>query len=764
MNDIALRLRGVSKRFYLSDNLRRESALSTTYRLLTGESEHRPIWAVKEVSFELSRGEILGVIGPNGAGKSTLLLLAAQIIEPTEGIVEVFGRTSSFFQLAAGLSPKLSVLESFELTAALLGMTPAHFRKLLPQIVDFSGLEEFLYAKYGELSSGMAARVAFSTAVHADLDIILVDEGMSVGDESFQNKCREKLDGLRKEGKTFVIVSHELDKMSTMAKRVLYLNRGYPVFFGDAQEAVERMRRDFGFTQEIDENRKQAVVVVNQIPEKLQILRKEVAGDVAACVREEVSRFRDSVVRDLEDPLKKEIAKDVSASVQDEIRRLKESVVAEITAPLRHYVDDLKSRLASVEKGTHHEFQGFRQELRSDFEAGLSDLKARISIIEKSPHQESLSLKRELQAELESLQTALHSILPELRKAHSAFFANLSDTDKAVKVLDERINSLDKLVFPVRDAGPLGRLRQNFAQYMGLPADCIFFSRSQDSAEVLNGLLGIMLSGREHSRAYAAPQGYSSAPLEEGGWMPVAVPRDIESFGFSSSGLARLIAGGTVPSVAVCQQVNAILPRMDELVSLCRRHNVVLVEDMCGLMGASLHGKKMGDFDSIGFLDCSSHDAAVPVWDTAVYFLTSLTAEQRTAVETLFDSLNYEVSEETARTAGGLLLRLPAIIQARQTVFASYANFFASLPEGKVVAQKPPFGVLGAPESFCFMLSDGGDCPGLAKEISARAAKVLDEKNAALLQRRLTVYGGGILSLPLDIDPKLILPILKALL
>ena len=799
MKETALRLRGVSKRFYLSDNLRRESAMATTYRLLTGESEHRPIWAVKEISFELSRGEILGVIGPNGAGKSTLLLLAAQIIEPTEGIVEVYGRTSSFFQLAAGLSPKLSVMESFELTGALLGMTPKHFRKLLPQIIDFSGLEEFLYAKYGELSSGMAARVAFSTAVHADLDIILVDEGMSVGDESFQNKCREKLDGLRKEGKTFIIVSHELDKISSMAKRVLYLNRGYPVFLGDSAEAVERMRRDFGLTTEIDENRKQALGFVNQIPEKLQILRKEVAGDVASCVREEISRFGGSVVRELEEPLKKEIARNVAQSVQAESLRLKASIVEEIEAPLRHHMDDLKARLASIEKVPHQESEGLRRELLADLETFAADIKARLasiesiphqetqglkndiiadfsslrndmnerfSRIENAPHQESLSLKQELQAELDSLRAAVHSILPELRKELPSVRAGLVDMERAVRAIDERMNVVDKQVFSIVRRGPLDEVKESFSQYMGLPADCVFLARSADAAEALNGLLGILLAGRDSSMLYSAPEGYVSGPLGEGGWRVVPVARDTESFGPSVAGLERAFAGGgEKPSVVVCQHVNAILPRMDEIVPLCRRNQAVLVEDMSGLLGASLHGKKMGDFDSLGFLDCSDADAAVPLWDTAVFFASTLPAEKRAAVEKLFASLNYEISAETAKTAASLLLRMPSIIQARQVVFSGYAGFFDSLPAGRAQAQKASFGVLGAPESFCFMLSGGEKAASsFAQELLSRAAKTLDEKSCALLQRRLNAYGGGILAIPLDLDPKPVLALLKALL
>ncbi|NLO90902.1 MAG: ATP-binding cassette domain-containing protein, partial [Elusimicrobia bacterium] len=659
MSDIALRLRGVSKRFYLSDNLRRESAWATTYRLLTGESEHRPIWAVKEVSLELKRGEMLGIIGPNGAGKSTLLLLAAQILEPTEGVVEVYGKTSSFFQLAAGLSPKLSVLESFELTAALLGMDRARYRKLLPQIIEFSGLEEFLYAKYGELSSGMAARVAFSTAVHSDLDIILIDEGMSVGDEAFQNKCKEKLYGLLGAGKTFIIISHELDKIASLSSRILYLNRGYPVFLGEPADAVERMRRDFGLTADIDRTRKQALGIVNDIPKQLLSLRSDISSDIAATIRDGMASMQDAVVRELE-------------------------------VLIRHHMDDIKSRLATLEKA-----------------AGRHDAG------------QSLSGLRE---ELASLRAEVQALPPVMRKDSDRLVMRLGEARDEVKILRERVDELSAAFSRKDMLAPEEELRREFAAYMGISPDCVFFSHSHDAPEALDGLLNILCSGKKHACLYAGVQ--PNALLESAGWGLLPVGRDTESFGLSARALEAAFASAEKPAAVVASHVNGILPRMDEISALCLRHGVPLIEDMGGLLGGSLKGIKMGTFDSLAYLDCSVPDCAVPLWDTAVYFLSGLSEAARPEVEKLFKNLGYQAAPETARTAKTLLMRSAAAAQARVRAYQEYEALFASL-RSKAQAQKAPFGVVGAPDSYCFIPA-GGNTEKTAKNLLSKAEKTLD--------------------------------------
>lgn len=236
--ELALRAVELGKRFFIDSVYERRTVPATLRRWLTGRRDQRELWALRGVSFELKRGEILGVIGPNGAGKSTLLLLLAEILIPTEGRLEVFGRTDPFFQLAAGLQPRLSVLDNLILCSALLGMSGAEFRRALPEIVAFTGLEEYLQARYGELSCGMAARLPFAVAMHADLDILLVDEMLAVGDDAFQKKCLETFHKMRREGRTLVVVSHSRNIIESLCGRTLYLDGGRPRFVGDSHEAT----------------------------------------------------------------------------------------------------------------------------------------------------------------------------------------------------------------------------------------------------------------------------------------------------------------------------------------------------------------------------------------------------------------------------------------------------------------------------------------------------------------------------------------------
>ncbi|MBI3552437.1 MAG: ABC transporter ATP-binding protein [Elusimicrobia bacterium] len=240
----ALRLEGVGKCYMVSTLAARETFPQTLNRLLTGNSSRRALWALRGLSFELARGEVLGVIGANGAGKSTLLMLLAQIIAPTEGRVEVHGKSSIFFQLASGLRPQLTVLDNFSVCAALLGIERAKFRELLPAMVEFSGLGDYLHARYGELSSGLAARVPFAAAVHAKLDIVMADEMIAVGDEAFQQKCFKTFEEFRRSGKTMVLASHGMDLVAKLCTKSLYLRGGAAAYFGDPIEAIRRYGAD----------------------------------------------------------------------------------------------------------------------------------------------------------------------------------------------------------------------------------------------------------------------------------------------------------------------------------------------------------------------------------------------------------------------------------------------------------------------------------------------------------------------------------------
>ena len=240
----ALTARGLGKSFLLGAREERPTAFGALRGALTGRTAERRLWAVRGVDLEVERGEILGVVGLNGAGKSTLLLLLAGILAPDEGVVEARGSVDPFFQLAAGLRPPLSVRDNFALCAALLGLPRPEFARRLPAMLEFSGLEGWLDARLGELSSGMAARVPFATALHADLDIVLVDEMLATGDLPFRARCLEAIRGLAAKGKTLVVVSHDLELVSGLCGRALLLEGGRPAFLGSAVEAVSRLRAE----------------------------------------------------------------------------------------------------------------------------------------------------------------------------------------------------------------------------------------------------------------------------------------------------------------------------------------------------------------------------------------------------------------------------------------------------------------------------------------------------------------------------------------
>lgn len=225
MSDAVISARGLGKLFY--HRLPRYESLVGRLRLLgRGDPGALPVWALKDVSFEVARGECLGLAGPNGSGKSTLLKLLAGILEPTEGTLRVEGRTNTLFNLHAGLQTELSVRDNIEICGILMGLRRREARRRVAAVLEFAELAELAEVRMGELSTGQAARVAFAAAVHSDLDVLLVDEALSVGDRAFQDKCRSAFERLRREGKTLVVISHDEELLRRLASRVLRLCAG----------------------------------------------------------------------------------------------------------------------------------------------------------------------------------------------------------------------------------------------------------------------------------------------------------------------------------------------------------------------------------------------------------------------------------------------------------------------------------------------------------------------------------------------------------
>lgn len=225
MNGPAISTVGLGKLFH--HRLPRYASLVGRLRLWSeGGPGSLPVWALKEVSFELAHGECLGIAGPNGSGKSTLLSLLAGILEPTTGSVRVEGRVSTLININAGLQPDLSVLDNVEIFGVLMGLRRREALKRVPAVLEFAGLSELAEVRMGELSTGQVARVAFSSALHADLDVLLVDEALSVGDAAFQEKCRTAFARLRAAGKTMVVISHDEGMLRSLCTRILRLDAG----------------------------------------------------------------------------------------------------------------------------------------------------------------------------------------------------------------------------------------------------------------------------------------------------------------------------------------------------------------------------------------------------------------------------------------------------------------------------------------------------------------------------------------------------------
>jgi lipopolysaccharide transport system ATP-binding protein len=196
-------------------------------------------FALHNVSFTLARGESLAVVGPNGAGKSTLLSLVAGLAKPDSGTVQVRGRIAALLELGSGFHPDLTGAENVRLNAALLGLTRRETTQRFEEIVEFSGVGEFIDEPLRTYSSGMVLRLAFSVAINIDPDILLIDEVLAVGDQTFQAKCAEKLHDLRSQGKTLLCVSHSAGIVQQLCDRAIWLDHGELMMTGDVWKVTE---------------------------------------------------------------------------------------------------------------------------------------------------------------------------------------------------------------------------------------------------------------------------------------------------------------------------------------------------------------------------------------------------------------------------------------------------------------------------------------------------------------------------------------------
>ncbi len=212
-------------------------------------SEREQFHALRDVSFALEAGECLGVMGRNGAGKSTLLNIATGLCRPTSGHVRVSGRVAAMLELASGFHPDLTGAENIRTNAALLGLTRKQLRDRFDEIVDFSGMGEFLDEPLRTYSSGMMMRLAFSVAISIDPDVLIIDEVIGVGDAEFFEKCRLKILDYRRREKTILCVSHSMDTLEFLCDRGLWLEHGQVAYEGRIEDVISAYHGDSKTTQ-----------------------------------------------------------------------------------------------------------------------------------------------------------------------------------------------------------------------------------------------------------------------------------------------------------------------------------------------------------------------------------------------------------------------------------------------------------------------------------------------------------------------------------
>jgi len=249
MGDIAIRVEHLSKQYHIqSANNRHDKLgdkLADGLRSLIGRDRRLHVsqtsfWALKDICLEVKQGEIIGLIGGNGAGKSTLLKILSRITEPTEGRAEIFGRMSSLLEVGTGFVGDLSGRENVYLSGVILGMKKSEIDRRFDEIVEFSGVEEFIDTPVKRYSSGMYVRLGFSVAAHLEPDILVVDEVLAVGDAGFQKKCLGKMEDVAKGGRTVVFVSHNMAAMQGLCSKCCLLKGGQLVAEGLPGTVIEQ--------------------------------------------------------------------------------------------------------------------------------------------------------------------------------------------------------------------------------------------------------------------------------------------------------------------------------------------------------------------------------------------------------------------------------------------------------------------------------------------------------------------------------------------
>lgn len=248
-----IRADGVSIR-YMTGDFKDIGLKEYVVRRLQGKYHVTEFWADWDVSFWLERGDMLGIIGTNGAGKSTLLKAVSGIMVPTRGHMEINGTVAALLELASGFDPDLTVRENTYLRGAMLGYTRKFMDEMYDSIIDFAELQDFQERPFKQLSSGMKSRLAFSIACLVNPDILILDEVLSVGDGAFRKKSGNKMKQILSSGVTGILVSHSVEQVREMCNKILWLDHGKQVYFGDETETICNAYEEFLITRKLPES------------------------------------------------------------------------------------------------------------------------------------------------------------------------------------------------------------------------------------------------------------------------------------------------------------------------------------------------------------------------------------------------------------------------------------------------------------------------------------------------------------------------------
>jgi lipopolysaccharide transport system ATP-binding protein len=254
-NNVAISVRGLGKSYTISHNAASHSTLAEAMlhklRRPFQRNQRETFWALRDISFDIGVGEVVGVIGRNGAGKSTLLKVLSRITEPTMGEIDMYGRIGSLLEVGTGFHPELTGRENIFLNGAILGMRRNEIQRQFDAIVDFSGVEKFLDTPVKRYSSGMYVRLAFAVAAHLSSEILVVDEVLAVGDAEFQKRCLGKMKEVATSGRTVLFVSHQMQSVAALCTQAMFLEHGHVKYQGSVPGAIEKYMASFAKPEEV---------------------------------------------------------------------------------------------------------------------------------------------------------------------------------------------------------------------------------------------------------------------------------------------------------------------------------------------------------------------------------------------------------------------------------------------------------------------------------------------------------------------------------